>query len=142
MKKLLILIIVFFNFALGLELSRSNAIVTDTTNQLLWQDDSSVIRIQLSQKDAIEYCNKLSYKGESGWRLPQIDEYKSIVDKNNELNYINKAFKYNIPDGYWSSDTLWRMLGFYGYYMNFLNGIVYYENKTYKKYVRCVKDIK
>jgi len=140
MLKIFTIIILLINLCFALDLHRTNSIVVDNTNKLLWQDDTSVLKISLNQQDATNNCSKLSYKGLKGWSVPTVKEYEAIVDKSNSLNYIHKAFKYNVPSGYWTKDTLRRMLGYYGYYMNFTNGMAYYENKTYKKYVRCVKD--
>ena len=47
---------------------------------------------------------------------------------------------FGYASAYWTDDTLLRMFGYYGHYMNFKNAIVYYENKSYPKYVRCVRD--
>jgi hypothetical protein len=130
----LVWLVIFVSSIFAQNLYRSGDNVVDNYNNILWQDNQEVMTVLLSQVDARKYCKK------KGWRLPTVDEYKSIVDKNNKQIYINQAFKYNMPDGYWTDDTLLRMFGYYGHYMNFKNAIVYYENKSYPKYVRCVRD--
>ena len=56
------------------------------------------------------YCEELKFAGYSDWRIPKIEEFETIVDKKNFKNYINKAFKYNVPDGYWAEKAHWRTL--------------------------------
>lgn len=129
-------------FLMGASLSRdgSSEVVTDRENKLVWQDNSAVIEVQLSQPEAMEYCKNLRLEGRNTWRLPTPEEFTTIVDKKNTLNYIAKAFKYNAPDGYWSDYVHWRTLWFYADYMHFISGTLYYDNKLKKKYVRCVRD--
>ena len=122
MKLLIILSLVYCSSLLGIELQRVGDAVIDNTNKIVWQDDMDTISIKLSQKEA--------------------KEHESIIDLNNKLNYIQKPFKYNVPSGYWTGEVLWRMIGYYGHYANFTNGSMMFDNKTYKKYVRCVKDDK
>ena len=55
-------------------------------------------------------------------------------------NYVNKAFKYNVPDGYWAFKAHWRTLWFNADYMHFVSGTPYFDNRKKKKYVRCVKN--
>jgi formylglycine-generating enzyme required for sulfatase activity len=141
MKNILIIISLIISLY-GADIYPTNGAVVDNINGIMWQDEKRVIEVQLSQAKGEEFCEKLNYKGYSNWRLPTKEEYESIVDKKNDVNFIHSAFRFNDASGYWTDDVLWRMLGFYGYYMNFKNGIVYYENKTYLKYIRCVRDIK
>jgi hypothetical protein len=72
--------------------------------------------------------------------LPKIEEYELIVDKKNIKNYINKSFKFNIPDGYWAQKAHWRTLWFYADYMHFISGTAYFDSRHKKKYVRCVRN--
>ena len=138
MRALVLVCLVVFGVQ-ALELERVQSFVVDRENSLMWQDDQKVKMIKLSQAKAREYCDKFSIAGLSDWRLPSVDELKLIVDPKRR-DYTNKAFKYKRKFGYWSDDVLWRMLGYYAYYLNFKNGKAMYDNKTYKKYVRCVRD--
>lgn len=120
----------------------SRDVVVDTNMGIMWQDDEDVVRIKKSQAGADEYCASLGLAGFDNWRLPTMMEFEAIVDKKNEKNYINRAFKYNVPDGYWSNKVKWRTLWFYADYMHFISGTPYYDNKKKLKYVRCVRQVK
>jgi hypothetical protein len=128
-----------FLFANNLKIS-GNTIIDFDTN-LIWQDHSDNTSFRFSQEKAIEYCQKLSQSGSSSWRLPTVEEYKSIIDKSRtDEIMINKKFRHILPQGYWTQDKTWRTLNRYGYYIYFKSGTAYYENKTYPKYVRCVRN--
>ncbi len=140
-----------FLFVFILSLSYLNAkiyrkhdkqLVIDTKTKLMWLDNESVFKLKKSHDEAIKYCENLNYSSHSNWRLASIEEYKTIVDKKNEKNYIKKAFKFNVPSGYWAYKAHWRTLWFYADYMNFISGTAYYDNRNVKKYLRCVRNIR
>lgn len=117
-------------------------VVLDAKNNLMWVDDTSVIKLKKTHEDATAYCEDLIFAGYSNWRIPEIEEFETIVDKNNYKNYIKKGFKYNVPDGYWARKAHWRTLWFYADYMHFISGTPYYDSRHKTKYVRCVRFIK
>ncbi|MGB5867853.1 MAG: DUF1566 domain-containing protein [Arcobacteraceae bacterium] len=127
------------------KLTRSGDYIIDDQNKLMWQDSLENVKIILTQEHSLEYCKKLNFGGFSDWRLPNIEEYNTIIDKKRIVSQpqINKAFKYIKQDDYWASDRTWiRNFGLYGYYVFFKSGSVYYQNRTYPKYVRCVRSLK
>ncbi len=139
----IVLIVVFLIQILNAQsMRRDNGreIVISSQDKLMWMDTKDVVVLKKSQADAAQYCAKLKLAGLSGWRLPSIEEFKTIVDKNNHPTYINKAFKYSAPMGYWSNNVKWRTLWFYADYMHFLSGTPYYDNKHKLKNVRCVRE--
>ncbi len=107
----------------------------------MWIDNVTVIKLTKTHEDATKYCETLSYSGYDNWRVPEIEEFKLIVDKKNERNYINRAFRFNVPDGYWARKAHWRTFWFYADYMHFVSGTPYYDSRHKTKYVRCVRDI-
>ena len=117
-------------------------VVLDSKNNLMWVDDTSVIKLKKTHEDATAYCEDLIFAGYSNWRIPELEEFETIVDKNNYKNYIKKGFKYNVPDGYWARKAHWRTLWFYADYMHFISGTPYYDSRHKTKYVRCVRFIK
>ena len=125
---------------LSANLTRSTNFVYNTSNGAIWQDSKENITLRLSYKDAINYCKSLKIAGKSNWHLASRDEYNSIIDKTRKDEHqIDKAFKYSLPVDYWTSDITWRNFGRYAYYVFMKSGAIYYDNKTYKKFVRCVK---
>ncbi|AXH08629.1 hypothetical protein CP960_09315 [Malaciobacter halophilus] len=142
MKLLVFLLIASSLFASSFERNHRLNVVVDKKNHLMWQDDISVIKVKKTHEQVPIYCQNLRHAGFSNWRVPNIEEYKLIVDKKNELNYINRAFKYNVPDGYWANKAHWRTLWYYADYMHFISGTAYFDSRHKKKYIRCVRDIK
>ncbi|MGM0519141.1 MAG: DUF1566 domain-containing protein [Campylobacterota bacterium] len=120
----------------------SQDVVVDTTRSLMWQDNIEAVDVQKTHENALSYCDNLNFAGYTNWRLPKAQEYKSIVNKSNEKNYIDYAFKYNLPTGYWAHKAHWRTLWFYADYMNFISGTLYFDSRHKKKFVRCVRDMR
>jgi hypothetical protein len=115
-------------------------VVVDTNNSLMWVDNITNIKILRIHEDAISYCKNLTHAGYSNWRIPKLKEFEYIVEKRNPKTYINYAFKYNLPTGYWAKRAHWRTLWFYADYMHFVSGTKYFDSRHKKKYVRCVRD--
>ncbi|MEA3289533.1 MAG: DUF1566 domain-containing protein [Campylobacterota bacterium] len=127
----------------GTSLTKSGDYVIDKENKLMWQDTKDNVFKIVSHITAPEYCEKLTLGGFNNWRVPKVKEYELIIDKTRDIELkIDKAFKYTLPVGYWAKDRTWRTLGKWGYYVYFKSGAVYYENRTYPKLVRCVRDFK
>ncbi len=115
----------------------SNNIIIDNTTRLQWQ---SGIGKSMVWDIAKTYCKDLNVDG-SGWRLPSINELKTIKD-NSEIvlsmvNDISQRSSY----GYWTSapvglgkDDTW---GVYLYY-----DFDYWDTKKSSCYVRCVREEK
>jgi hypothetical protein len=142
MKKIFMLAVLFgiLNSA-DIRRDSNSEVVVDNDNNLIWQDNQEVIQNIFSQPEAVQYCKNLGLAGASNWRVPSMAEYQMIVDKTDTKNNINSIFEYKINKGFWSSSVKWRTLWFYADYMHFLSGTPYYDNKTKKKYVRCVRYI-
>ena len=143
--KIVTLLCLFVLVASAAKLTRSGDAIIDDQNKLMWQDTRANVRVLLTQEHAVEYCEKLNLKGFNNWKLPTIKEYETIINRKRvRANLmINKAFKFALRDDYWSQDRTWlRNFGEYGYYVFFKSGTIYYQNRTYPKYVRCVRNLK
>ena len=140
MKYLFFLFILYTFVDARIYRDNSKEIVIDDKAKLMWIDDVSVIKVLKNHEDAEKYCKDLKYKEFTLWRLATIEEFELIVDKKNTKNYVNKAFKYNVPDGYWASTAHWRTLWYNADYMHFVSGTPYFDNRKTKKYVRCVRN--
>ncbi|TLP39521.1 DUF1566 domain-containing protein [Arcobacter arenosus] len=137
----LVLLLISFSFSNDFRRDGIRKVVVDSTAKLMWIDNFSNVKNRLNHSDATDYCESLSYAGYDNWRLPTIEEFELIVDKTNERSYINRAFKFNMPVGYWASKAHWRTFWFYADYMFFVSGTPYYDSRHKKKFVRCVRDI-
>ncbi|WP_421715806.1 DUF1566 domain-containing protein [Arcobacter arenosus] len=137
----LVLLLISFSFSNDFRRDGTRKVVVDSTAKLMWIDNFSNVKNRLNHSDATDYCESLSYAGYDNWRLPTIEEFELIVDKTNERSYINRAFKFNMPVGYWASKAHWRTFWFYADYMFFVSGTPYYDSRHKKKFVRCVRDI-
>lgn len=124
-----------------------NGTVTDSATGLVWQKCSygqnttscSGSASTLIWSSAITYCEGLTLGGRSDWRLPNVNELRSIVDytKSTVLAVDTTAFPNTQSGNYWSSST-------YGlntpnaWGIGFLDGKVEFNGKPADNYVRCV----
>ena len=140
--KNLVLILCCISFGFGVDFYRTENHVVDTQNNTMWQDTQENIKVLKHQDTAIEYCENLELDGYSDWRLPTVEEFKKIIDKKRKPSEpkINKVFQYATPDHYWLKDRTWRNFYQWGYYAHLKSGTFYYENRTYPKYVKCIRD--
>ncbi len=138
--KIFLVFCLLFSFSLA-KFSRNSheMIVLDSVSKLMWQDNINNEKLLLSFKKAKKYCAKLSLADFNDWRLPSINELKTIVDKTNHYN-IKPFFNFIKRAGYWSRNGLLRSFDFYGYYMNFTSGTVYYYNRLGAEHIRCVRN--
>ncbi len=115
-------------------------IVNDTKTCLMWQDDTSVISMDLVLwEEAINHCNNLDFAGFDNWRTPNINELNSIRDTDSDGLIIREAFVNTSTDGYWSSTSqaIWSSFAWTIY---FDNGYTSDDNKLSHAYrVRCVR---
>jgi|GEM_PF-664649 len=115
----------------------SNGTIMDNKTGLMWQQaDDGVERYW---DDASNHCcQDLRLGGYSDWRLPRVDELRTIVDYTRYKPAIDPVFNGRSGD-YWSSSTYagypddaWSVHFYYGY--------VNANYKTYSRfYVRCVR---
>lgn len=141
MRILILLLITTLLLNAALRRDSSRNVVIDDENRLMWMDSIDNMKIMLSHRDAEPYCENSKFAGFTNWRLPDISEYEEIVDKNNEVNYIKKPFKFNQKAGYWAENAHFRTLWFYADYMHFISGTKYFDSRFKEKFVRCIRDI-
>ena len=134
----ILLIMIGFSL-LQADFIRIGDVVKDTVSKLEWQDNNNTKTITKNWSDAIDYCENLNFDGHSDWRLPNINELKSIIDRSKSNPAIVQGFKNIISSSYWSSTTREDYKN-YAWIVNFGDGSVYNDNKDYNYYVRCVRD--
>jgi len=101
-RNILILLLIS-GFIANADFSRSDDIVTDNIRDLQWQDN--IVGDKMDWEDAINYCKNLNLGGYYNWRLPNINELKSIIDKSKSKPAIVSGFNNTSFDYYWSSTT-------------------------------------
>ncbi len=143
--KTLFLILITLN-TLFANMSRSENVVSDTSTNLQWQDDASVIHedgvlLQI-WTEAIASCNALILGGKDDWRLPNIMELLSIVDRSRYEPAINSTFVHvNSSFGSWSSTTFSENTG-EAWVVNFQSAITFTSSKGARNIgteTRCVR---
>ncbi len=77
--------------------------VTDTKTGLMWQKEE--VRI-MTWKEALAYSDTFVLAGHSDWRLPDLNELKSIADYIGDNPSIYRTiFPNSTSNNYWSSNT-------------------------------------
>jgi hypothetical protein len=107
--------------------------LTDKRTSLVWQDEKIE---KMSHQKAVLFCKDLNLNGYSDWRLPNIDELKSIVDYNFRDPAILQIFE-SVPLGYYWSSTKGSDSLFW--IVDFVEGDDTWHHKTNKYFVRCVR---
>ncbi len=135
--KVIFLIVIGFSI-LNADFIKSEDIVTDSVSGLEWQDDT--VGSTMTWENAIFQCEDLTLGGHSDWRLPSINELKSIVDRSKVSLHIVDGFENTSSYYYWSSTTYVGSKG-HAWVVDFDIGYVYGHgtNKDGSYYVRCVR---
>ena len=137
--KIIVLIITALSLVLFADVSRSNDMVSDSFTKLQWQDNTTVGT--KNWESALTYCENLSLNTHNDWRLPNLNELTSIVDRSKDSPAIVDIFVNTQDSTYWSSTT-YEHSKTYAWFVHFGTGSV--ENnklKTTAKYVRCVRNM-
>ncbi|MEN8135820.1 MAG: DUF1566 domain-containing protein [Thermodesulfobacteriota bacterium] len=116
-----------------------NGTVTAIDTSLVWPQmiDDTV----MTWESALSYCEGLDFAGAKDWRLPNIKELDSIVDRASHNPSIDEIFFPGIqPSIYWSSTTKFDN-SYIAMVVNFtVSGTVTFADKTLNSfYARCVR---
>jgi hypothetical protein len=114
----------------------SAEIVTDNDTGFQWEDQQTIV--SKKWEDAIDYCENLTLGGFDDWRLPNINELRSIVDYERSDPAIDRAFRNTKSDWYWTS-TKYNRGSLYSWELNFSYGYDSYSSQSYSRYVRCLR---
>ena len=121
----------------------TQGIVTDNNTQLQWQNDTPVP--DATWEDAINYCEGLALGSYTDWRLPNLNELYSIVDRtitDPNTPAVDTAFQ-NIngdssDDVYWSSSTTIEYKDM-AWVLRFSKGTDTTKAKSATNHVMCVR---
>ena len=108
--------------------------ITSIDTGLMWQakpadTNNDHLPDIMSWQDALAYCENLSLAGYSDWRLPDIQELRSLVNYSSYSPFI-------LP--YWSATTYAKITG-YAWGINFGHGDFAFGGKSDSNMVRCVR---
>src|SRR3990167_8299780 len=115
-----------------------NGTITDSATGLMWQQKTPDQRFTF--EEAEKYAAELSLAGFTDWRVPTVDELRSMVVYSRINPSCNPIFALN-SSSYWSStadvDGIYYAWGVY-----FGCSYVGYDcyNKKSSHYVRCVRN--
>ena len=110
--------------------------VTDTETGLMWQQDEAGY---MNWEESLAYCENLKLAGYDDWRLPNINELRSLVDYSTYNPTIDTyAFPNATSSYYWSSTTYFYSNG-NAWPVYFLDGYVHHSSKSDSYYVRAVR---
>ncbi len=143
--KYFLFFILIFSLTVGLSanFSKNGDIVTDSKTGLQWQDNNDTNGTLRTWQESIDYCEALNSNSHSDWRLPNINELKTIIDRSKILPAIVNEFEYvktnNIAYPLWSSSTV-KGRENHAWAVRFGNGLVGEDGKDGSFYVRCVRN--
>jgi hypothetical protein len=117
-----------------------NGTVTDCNTGLIWQRGDEQNETSRNWREALDYCAGLELAGHRDWRLPTIEELRTLVDPGKSDPTINTRY---FPDcysyHYWSSSTsatnpddAWLVAFYFGHAHWYPKDVVFC-------YVRCVR---
>jgi hypothetical protein len=113
-------------------LSGADVVIDEKTN-IMWADTYSTAK---TWQEALKYCEDMDYAGFANWRLPNVNELKTLFD----YSLRNPATSFPaMPDQFFWSSTSYLGYSEYGWYVNFTYGEVYYHTKTNYYHARCIR---
>ncbi len=133
--KIVLLFMFWLSFLYGDFIKNGDVVINNHSN-LEWQDDS--VGDKMMWREAIDYCENLTLNSNSDWRLPNINELKSVIDKSRYAPAVVSAFTNMTSDQYWSSTT-YEPSKTRAWIVSFIDGKEGAGNKTYSKHARCVR---
>ena len=148
MKKI-ILIVLVFSMATNAQLLRDDDsnIVTDTVTKLQWDDkdyyedpgNDSPSKVASNLQDAIDFCENSDLNGTNDWRLPNVNELKTILDISKYSPAIDGNFSSTENGAYWTSTSDIKNINKV-FSVNFSEGITHSDEKSSVDYnIRCVR---
>ena len=116
-------------------------LIFDKTTSLLWADNEASQSLDITYKEAQEYCSNLVIGSHSNFRVPTLFELMSLIDYNRYKPAILRGFENTDNEVYWSTtpfvddkDKNWAV--------NFKSGKTDIIAKSYDRHVRCVQSKK
>ncbi|MFA6137689.1 MAG: DUF1566 domain-containing protein [Sulfurimonas sp.] len=115
----------------------NTGIVSDSATGLQWQDND--IGKTMTWQSAIDACENLTLGKQTNWRLPNINELKSILDTSRVNPAIASAFTQTDSTYYYWSSTPYEGYEDGAWVMDFYDGHSRSNYKGTTLFVRCVR---
>ncbi len=124
----------------GRFVNNDDGTVTDNCTGLMWQ--RATAPGTHTWANALKYCDSLELAGHDDWRLPNIRELESIVDRGRGNPAIDPAFQSSAAANswYWSSTTYVAGPS-YAWLIGFIAGVVDGDVKNSTLNVRAVRSV-
>ena len=113
----------------------------DDKSGLVWQDNQVVAQKEMTQQEAIAYCQNLKLDSFEDWRLPTVKEFYTIIDLTKNRPALKNGFEIRNDERYWTATPFvknpdkeaWRISMSYG------EAEPYKKSRDYR--VRCVRGV-
>ncbi len=119
-----------------------DGIITDRLIGLMWRKDGGTGN--RSWSSAVNYANNLTFGGYTDWRLPNVNEYQSLINAEERYPYSwlnNQGFDYVRSNDYWSSTTSGADPYIWAWILHFDGGgYLARTNKPTPRYAWAVRD--
>ena len=134
-------IILMMTVALSMAMAEPTMVKDPKTN-LIWEDTEHTSEEKVTHSEAEAYCKALKIEDVTGWRLPTLTELLTIIDYKRYDPAILKEFTHTDDHSiYWSSTPyISSRNSFWG--VDFKDGHTQDAAGNYRRYLRCVRDIK
>jgi len=110
-------------------------IVTDTITELIWTKETISGK---TWKSALSYCENLSYAGYADWRLPNINELKTLLDHNIKDRPYS-SFPGITESRFWSSSAFENTSATTAWTIYTISGATIMYDKTNQISTKCVR---
>ncbi len=105
--RLILIGLIVPNFLWAERFLKKEKVIYDSQTKLYWQMNPSIKNFTWDK--AIKYCRDLTYSDKSNWRLPNIDELKSLIDyKKYKPAIATNLIKIKTDNWYWSSSVYFK----------------------------------
>jgi hypothetical protein len=112
--------------------------ITDNLTGLMWTKNANLPGATTNWQQALDYANNLTLAGHSDWRLPNVNELKSLVnaDESNSAAWLNSQgfTKVQQDNDYWSSTTFAATNPSAAWVVYMGSGVVSYSFKSFSYY--------
>ncbi len=124
-----------------LKIFKGNTVIIDETTHLMWHQNGSQELFDFFDAQIwIDELNKNDYAGFSDWRLPNVEEVISIMEKDKQINklHIDPIFS-KTQNFFWTGDTYYSGLAWMAYFNtgSFTEALLI--NRCYVRPVRSIQ---